>query len=160
MSDESQQVRRASRRGVLLGAGLVGIGGALVGCSTAPIPFDANMQGGVPHDEDVPSPAQEADGQTASITVASTADIPVGGGTVIGADNLIVTQPVAGEFKAFSAVCPHLGCLCDNVANGTIDCPCHGSTFRISDGSVATGPAQRPLTPVPIKVTNGMITLV
>jgi nitrite reductase/ring-hydroxylating ferredoxin subunit len=159
MSEESLQVRHASRRGVLLGAGLVGIGGAIVGCSTTPIPFDANMQGGIPHDEEVPTPTQEANGETARITVASTAEVPVGGGTFFSADTLIVTQPVAGEFKAFSAVCPHVGCLCDNVANGTIDCPCHGSTFRISDGSVVTGPARQSLTPVPIKVTDGMITL-
>jgi Rieske Fe-S protein len=154
-------VRQATRRGVLLAAGLAaGITGAVAGCSVAAVPFDANMQGGIPHDEEVPKPTAAAvNGEVASITVASTAQIPVGGGTVFPDDTLIVTQPVAGEFRAFSAVCPHLGCLCGTVANGTIDCPCHGSTFRISDGSVVTGPAAKPLTSVPIKVVNGMITL-
>jgi Rieske Fe-S protein len=83
----------------------------------------------------------------------------VGGGTVLLKDNLVVTQPVAGEFKAFSAVCTHVGCLLNKVANGTINCPCHGSTFRIADGGVVTGPATRPLTSVPITITAGMITL-
>jgi len=150
------------RRRVLLAAGaagLAGVGGAAAGCSTAAVPFDSNMQGGIPHDEEVPTPTPEPDGKTAGVPVAATADIPVGGGKVFPADNLVVTQPAAGEFKAFSAVCTHVGCLIDKVANGTIDCPCHGSTFKISDGSVVTGPAVRSLTPVPITITNGTITL-
>ena len=145
------------RRRALLGAGLAGIGGAMAGCSTGPVPYDSNMFGGIPHDEEVPTPGP--DGKTAGIPIASTADIPVGGGTVFLKDNLVVTQPVAGEFKAFSAVCTHVGCLLDKVANGTINCPCHGSSFRIADGGVVTGPATRPLTSVPITITAGMISL-
>ncbi len=148
-----------TRRGVLLGAGLAGIAGAVAGCSTAPVPFDSNMFGGIPHDEEVPTPTPEADGKTAGIPTASTSDIPVGGGKVFTADNLVVTQPVAGEFKGFSAVCTHVGCLCDAVANGTINCPCHGSTFNISNGSVVSGPATQPLTPASITVANGTIML-
>jgi len=159
MAEESRQQRRASRRGVLKGVGLAGIGGVVAGCSTTAVPFNATGGGTIPHDEEVPTPTIEADGQTAAIEVASTADIPVGGGMVISKVNLVVTQPVAGEFKAFSSVCPHVGCLLDKVANGTIDCPCHGSTFRISDGAVVTGPATQPLTPVTITVADGMILL-
>lgn len=140
-------------------AGLAGVGGALAACSTAAVPFDATVGGAIPHDEQVPMPTTAGNGQTAAISVASTADIPVGGGLVISRVNLVVTQPAAGEFKAFSSVCPHVGCLLDKVANGTVNCPCHGSTFRISDGAVVTGPAKRPLTPVAITVGNGAITL-
>jgi Rieske Fe-S protein len=142
-----------------MGAGLAGIGGMVVGCSTAAVPFNATGGGTIPRDEEVPAPTVEADGQTAGIEVASTADIPVGGGIVISKVNLVITQPVAGEFKAFSSVCPHVGCLLDKVANGTIDCPCHGSTFRVSDGAVVTGPATRPLTSIAITVADGVITL-
>jgi len=159
MTEETGPQWQVSRRGVLLGAGLAGIGGAAAGCSTTAVPFDATDGGAIPPDEKVPAPTAGANGQTAAVAVASAADIPVGGGMVIGQVNLVVTQPVAGEFKAFSSVCPHVGCLLDKVANGTIDCPCHGSTFRISDGAVVTGPAARPLTPVAITVTGGMITL-
>ena len=38
---------RPTRRGVLLGVGLVGLGGVLAGCSTAAVPYDAN-EAGVP----------------------------------------------------------------------------------------------------------------
>lgn len=160
MTEETRQQWRASRRGVLMGAGLAGIAAsAVAGCSTAAVPFDATDGGTIPHDEEVPTPSDAPDGQTIPVQVASTADIPVGGGMVNLKDNVVVTQPVTGEFRAFSAVCPHVGCLLDKVANGAIECPCHGSSFRISDGSVLTGPATRPLTPVPVTVTNGAITI-
>jgi Rieske Fe-S protein len=160
MTEETREQRCASRRGVLMGAGLAGIAAsAVAGCSTAAVPFDATDGGTIPHDEEVPTPSDAPDGQTIPVQVASTADIPVGGGMVSLKDNIVVTQPVTGEFRAFSAVCPHVGCLLDKVANGAIECPCHGSSFRISDGSVITGPATRPLTPVRITIADGAITI-
>ena len=157
----TEQSRRpsATRRGLLMGTGLAGIGGMVAGCSTAPVPFNANLLGGIPHDEELPTPTPGPDGRTADIPIASTSEIPVGGGKIFLKDNLVVTQPATGEFRAFSIVCTHVGCLCDKVANGTIDCPCHGSKFNIVDGAVVTGPATQPLTPAPITITNGTITL-
>ncbi|MER7761480.1 Rieske (2Fe-2S) protein [Streptomyces sp. NPDC097619] len=71
----------------------------------------------------------------------------------------MVTQPVAGEFKAFSAVCTHSGCTVSKVANGTIDCPCHGSRFAVADAAVVAGPAPRPLPEKRITVTGGEVRL-
>ncbi|MFI8964145.1 Rieske (2Fe-2S) protein [Streptomyces sp. NPDC053493] len=102
------------------------------------------------------SPSSSASGRP---PLAKTSDIPVGGGTVFKDEKVVVTQPAKGEFKAFSAVCTHQGCLVDKVADGTIDCPCHGSKYRIADGSVAAGPAPRPLPAEQITVSSGTITL-
>ncbi|MFE5833199.1 Rieske (2Fe-2S) protein [Streptomyces sp. NPDC056488] len=97
----------------------------------------------------------EEDGEA----LARTSEIPVGGGAVFAEEKVVVTQPTAGEFKAFSAVCTHQGCLVNRVADGTIDCPCHGSKFRVADGSVVTGPATRPLPAERIDVSGGTISL-
>ena len=85
--------------------------------------------------------------------------VPVGGGTIVAAHGVVVTQPSAGVFAAFSATCTHLGCTVRAVAGGTINCFCHGSRFRITDGSVAGGPAPRPLPRVPLIVADGLIEL-
>ncbi|WP_329188652.1 Rieske (2Fe-2S) protein [Actinacidiphila glaucinigra] len=87
------------------------------------------------------------------------ADVPVGGGTVITDKKVVVTQPKAGEFKAFSAVCTHEGCLVNTVSDGTINCPCHGSKYRITDASVVAGPAPRPLPAEAITEKDGEILL-
>jgi Rieske Fe-S protein len=58
-----------------------------------------------------------------------------------------------------AAICTHMGCTVDQAANGTIDCPCHGSQFSVKDGSVVAGPAPSPLPAQTIKVTGNNITL-
>jgi Rieske Fe-S protein len=70
----------------------------------------------------------------------------------------VVTQPSAGVFDAFSAVCTHKGCDLSDVTGGTINCPCHGSKFNL-DGSVAHGPATRPLQAETISVQGDDIIL-
>ena len=91
--------------------------------------------------------------------LAKTSDIPVGGGKILKAQKIVVTQPKKDEFKAFSAICTHQGCTVSAIANGTINCPCHGSKFNIADGSVAGGPAPKPLPAEQIKVEGNSIRL-
>ncbi|MEU1227306.1 Rieske (2Fe-2S) protein [Streptomyces sp. NPDC005828] len=91
--------------------------------------------------------------------LARTSQIPVGGGLVFPKEKVVVTQPSAGSFKAFSAICTHQGCTVNKVADGTIDCPCHGSRYRVADGSVAAGPAPRALPAEQIIVSGETITL-
>lgn len=91
--------------------------------------------------------------------LAATADIPEGGGVVFAAQKVVVTQPRAGEFKAFSSACTHQGCAVKDVTDGAITCPCHGSTFDAATGSPTAGPATQPLPPREITVRGGSITL-
>jgi Rieske Fe-S protein len=85
-------------------------------------------------------------------------DIPVGGGKIFPDAQTVITQPKKGEFKAFSAVCTHQGCLVESVTN-TINCPCHGSKYSITNGSVVNPPAPKPLPPKTIKVSGDSLTV-
>jgi Rieske Fe-S protein len=134
------------RRTVLAGIGLGGAAAVLAGCAT----YDSGG-GAAPQN---PAPAA-APGKV----LGATGDIPVGGGAVFADDKIVVTQPAKGTFVAFSAVCTHQGCTVSAVQNGTINCPCHGSKFRVADGSVAAGPAPKPLPKAAITVNGTSITL-
>lgn len=93
-----------------------------------------------------PSSAASSGGSGATGTeIASTSQIPVGGGVVFADQKVVVTQPTAGTFKAFSSTCTHAGCTVNKVAAGLIDCPCHGSKFSAETGAVKAGPAPSPL---------------
>jgi Rieske Fe-S protein len=134
--DEKQIAPTASRRAVLLGAGALGAVGVLAACGTST--DTTNNGGGATTGNDGAAATNDASGAGGAIKAA---DIPVGGGKIFADQKIVVTQPTAGKFMAFSAVCSHAGCLVTSVENGTIVCPCHGSEFKIADGSVARGPA-------------------
>src|SRR5262249_34417489 len=98
-------------------------------------------------------------GSNSGTQLAKTSEIPVGGGKIVEAEKVVVTQPIKGTFKAFSAVCTHAGCTVSSVANGVISCPCHGSKYSAADGSVKSGPAPAPLTAKKVTVQGDSITL-
>ncbi|MEV4247821.1 Rieske (2Fe-2S) protein [Streptosporangium canum] len=146
-----------TRRAVMLGAGGAGMAAVLTACSGYGEPAaDSASVAAAPASSAPAGSGAEAVGAAA---LTKTADVPVGGGKVFKDQKVVVTQPAAGQFKAFTSVCPHQGCDVATVSGGTINCPCHGSKFKIADGSVANGPANKPLAEKAIKVEGGSITL-
>jgi Rieske Fe-S protein len=129
MSD-SPQTPAISRRTALLG-----IGGATIavclGCSSQPA-------------------------AAGPVTVA-VSEVPVGSGKIVG--NFVITQPQAGTFEAFSAICTHQGFTVQQVTTTAIVCGHHGSTFSLTDGSVITGPAARPLPKATVTRNGDVLTI-
>ncbi len=152
-----------SRRRALTGAATLGVGVPLL----AACGDDEEATANDPASSDPTSAptssatTETADGATSQAPAAgglvATADVPVGGGVVLKDDELVVTQPAEGEFKAFTAICTHQGCLVGSVSDGTIHCPCHSSTFSAADGSVQGGPATAPLAEVAVKVDGDQV---
>lgn len=134
-----------SRRTVVTGMGVAAAAVTLAACGSSG------------NEESTPTSApQTANDAGPANAIAKTADIPVGSGAIVG--EVVVTQATAGDFKGFSTVCTHSGCNVTSVADGTINCPCHGSKFNL-DGTVAKGPATRPLDSKPVKVEGESIVL-
>ena len=125
---EDRPVGRPTRRIVLLGVGGVGTVAAIAACGSMSSSGGGSGNGGT---------------NTASNDLGATSAIPVGGGKIFTDQLVVVTQPTAGAFKAFTAVCTHMGCTVNQVSNGLITCPCHGSQYSITDGSVKQGSADR-----------------
>jgi Rieske Fe-S protein len=153
-TNDDQVITR--RRTVLAGVGVVGVAGTLAACGTA---SGSDTGGTTTGGGTTPTAAaaSTAAGGGSGGGIAKTSDIPVGGGKII--DKVVVTQPAAGTFKAFASTCTHQGCQVTSVTGGVIKCPCHGSQFSISDGSVKTGPATAPLPSKTVTVKDGEITV-
>ena len=140
------------RKQFLIGAGLGFVATVLAACTTygkkpeaSSGTATATTTGGPPASGGTAAPAN---------AIAKTADVPVGSGVIVG--EVVVTQATAGDFKGLSAICTHQGCTVNKVADGTIDCPCHGSKYNL-DGSVANGPATKPLEAQAISVQGDSI---
>ncbi|MFF4629903.1 Rieske (2Fe-2S) protein [Streptomyces griseorubiginosus] len=159
-SELPQSVPAPARRTVVAAVGAAGLAVALTACGSdsdssgsSTSQADANASGGGSSSD---SGASSGSGGTA---LAKTSDIPEGGGTIFKDKGVVVTQPTAGTFKAFSSKCTHQGCAVGSVANGVIVCPCHNSQFSVEDGSVKKGPATQPLPAAQISVSGDSITL-
>lgn len=155
-----------TRRRALTGLAGTGLGLPLVGaCSDDETP-DAPAASERAADEVATAPPAEATGEadpspTAEAeteVLASTDDIPVGGGVVFTDSRVVVTQPEAGEFRCFSAVCTHSGCLVAGVSTA-ITCTCHASSFDLATGEVLGGPAPAPLPAVDFTITKDQVVL-
>ncbi|WP_199485124.1 Rieske (2Fe-2S) protein [Actinomadura craniellae] len=125
-----QEQRGSTRRGVLAGVGLIGVAGAVAACG------GSDEAGGDDAGSGDPGGAPAAGGTV----LAKTSEIPVGGGKIFEGQKVVVTQPTQGEFKAFSTECTHRKCPVDEIRGSEIICPCHGSKFKITDGSKVAGP--------------------
>jgi Rieske Fe-S protein len=152
MAEQSMQPTTADRRSVLrataLGVAAAGVGATAAACSTQnSVPQGSNAQ------------TAQAVAPSGPVTVATTSQVPVDGGYISSKYNVVVTQPAAGEYKAFTATCTHQGCTVGTVANNVIQCPCHNSQFSAKDGSVVNGPASQPLAAKTINVSGGNIVL-
>lgn len=172
------------RRTALAGLGVTGMAGILAACgrgeagdarttttpaagpqtrAVSPTPDDTSgsTPAPTPTPEGTPTPTESGDGGDGDqIVLGTPADIPVGGGKVYPDHKVVVTQPDEGTFHGFTAVCTHQGCLVNSVSDGLIHCPCHQSSFRITDGSVDSGPAPSALAAVELDVARNKIALI
>ncbi|HEX8628144.1 MAG TPA: Rieske (2Fe-2S) protein [Catenuloplanes sp.] len=137
----------ASRRAILIAAGGIGMTGVLAACGNDAPATTGPVAG--PQSQGAPTPGSTA-GAAPAGPLATTTDIPVGGGKVV--NGILVVQPSAGTFKAYSAACPHQGVQLIAPKDGVSRCPAHNSTFAIADGAVLDGPATRGLVEVTVSV--------
>ncbi|WP_405909767.1 MULTISPECIES: Rieske (2Fe-2S) protein [unclassified Streptomyces] len=159
ISESLQSVSAPSRRTVVAAVGAAGIAVALTACGSED---DSSSSSGSSDVQDNSSAGAAGDDTATAgggTVLAKTSDIPEGGGKVFESEGVVVTQPAAGTFKAFSSKCTHQGCAVKGIANNVITCPCHNSQFSAEDGSVTKGPATQPLAAASITVDGDSITL-
>lgn len=162
MDETTKQEGVTSRRAVIGGVGAIGVAVGLAACGRSEDGGDATNR--TRTQESAPTDLETNDDGSGDDAI-KTSDIPVGGGKIYAGQDTVVTQPKKGDYKAFSATCTHQGCIVANVANGTINCGCHGSKYSIEDGSVThaaqglTPQTQDPLPSKSVTVTRGTISV-
>lgn len=139
-----------SRRTLVTNAALIGVVGAAAACGTDAAESDATAPLAQTPPRDANVGGNNSDESAVEAPQIAKADIPVGGGLILAEQQLVLTQPEAGVFKAFSAVCTHKQCLVTKIEDAHIKCTCHGSSFSVTDGSVLGGPAPRSLPEIPV----------
>jgi nitrite reductase/ring-hydroxylating ferredoxin subunit len=157
MSETSDTAGVPNRRTVVAGVGVAGLAAALTACGGSEDSSKSGSTGTAPDKGGSPAPGSGSGGLKGYSVAAN--KIPSGGGTIFEGQKLVVTQPTSGQYKAFSAVCPHAGCVVNEVTDGEIVCPCHQSKFSITDGSRKSGPATKGLTPIKATAENNEIKL-
>jgi cytochrome b6-f complex iron-sulfur subunit len=103
-------------------------------------------------------PRLEGSSAGGRVAVGSTADLPVGKGSVYSVQNRpVIVIHIPDGYRALSAVCTHLGCIVYwDESRHIIACPCHEGYFNIN-GSVISGPPPRPLPVYRVQVEDDQI---
>jgi Rieske Fe-S protein len=149
MDETTDTTPTTSRRTVLGGAAVLGVATALAACG------GTDESSGSTDSAD-PSASNRPEGET---SLGKAKAVPVGSGIIVAEAKAVVTQPVAGEYRAFSYTCTHKGCPVSKISGDTISCLCHGSQFSTTDGSVVKGPAATGLAALAVTEKNGELFL-
>lgn len=165
-----------SRRELLRSLSAIGVttlaGGLLAGCGADPGPNAAGASAtsgttasgtsadGGPTTNSFAGTGSATTGSPATV-VAPASAVTVGHALVVeaGGQRIVVAQPTAGTFVAFSTRCTHQGTPVNVLDGLELACPNHGSRFSAADGSVSRGPAASPLAAVGVRLEGDQVVL-
>jgi len=105
-------------------------------------------------------PTSKKTGAGGPVEVGKVEDFPVNTSKVVPVNDkpVIVVNTKAGNIKAFSAICPHLGCIVTwEARKGSIFCPCHDGFFNPVTGAVVSGPPPRGLPEYEVAIKDGKV---
>jgi Rieske Fe-S protein len=136
-----------TRRAILV-TSVAGVAGfSLAACATEPQLAETTPPSGTVD--------QTPEAALGEVMLGMTNAVMVGSGAKFMIDNaltILVTQPIAGVFKAFNASCTHAGCIVSGVQDNQIACACHGARFDVETGGVLAGPARQALGKINLEV--------
>jgi len=97
----------------------------------------------------------------ATLSVDGTTLASAGGAALVtsGLGTMLVVRNDATTISAFTATCTHQQCTVNGFTEGVFQCPCHGSRFNASSGSVVRGPATAPLRKFTATIANGVVSI-
>jgi len=104
-------------------------------------------------------PQAGAKGESSEVMIATVDEVPPGSTKKFMFNNkAAVLLHMPAGFRAFGAICTHLGCIAywkpdENI----VFCPCHLGKFDPNTGAVISGPPPSPLPAIDIVVKEGAV---
>ena len=139
----------ASRRNLLKIGAISAVSFVITACTKAV--SGSSTPTSEPAVEDTQTPSQGGE-----VVIAQVSALVAGEGfnfTANDGTDAILFKTKDEKVYALSRICTHEGCSVDfDLAQNKLICPCHGATYEAPDGNVISGPTQRNLKKINVKV--------
>ena len=139
----------ASRRNLLKIGAISAVSFIITACTKAV--SGSSTPTSEPAVEDTQTPSQGGEvviAQVSALVAGEGFDFTANDGT-----DAILFKTKDEKVYALSRICTHEGCSVDfDLAQNKLICPCHGATYEAPDGNVISGPTQRNLKKINVKV--------
>ena len=146
----------ASRRNLLKIGAISAVSFVITACTKAVSGSSEPTSEPVVEDTQTPSTPEQTQSQGGEVVIAQVSALVAGEGFNFSANDgtdAILFKTKDEKVYALSRICTHEGCSVDfDLAQNKLICPCHGATYEALEGNVISGPTQRNLKKINIKV--------
>ena len=145
-----------SRRNLLKIGAISAVSFVITACTKAVSNSSEPTSEPVVEDTQTPSTPEQTSSQGGEVVIAQVSALVAGEGfnfTANDGTDAILFKTKDEKVYALSRICTHEGCSVDfDLAQNKLICPCHGATYEAPDGNVISGPTQRNLKKINVKV--------
>jgi thiosulfate dehydrogenase (quinone) large subunit len=146
----------ASRRNLLKIGAISAVSFVITACTKAVSGSSEPTSEPVVEDTQTPSTPEQTQSQGGEVVIAQVSALVAGEGfnfTANDGTDAILFKTKDEKVYALSRICTHEGCSVDfDLVQNKLICPCHGATYEALEGNVISGPTQRNLKKINVKV--------
>ena len=146
----------ASRRNLLKIGAISAVSFVITACTKAVSGSSEPASEPVVEDTQTPSTPEQTPSQGGEVVIAQVSALVAGEGfnfTANDGTDAILFKTKDEKVYALSRICSHERCSVEfDLAQNILICLCHGATFEATDGNVISGPTQRGLKKINVKI--------
>ena len=146
----------ASRRNLLKIGAISAVSFVITACTKAVSSSSAPTSEAVVEDTQTPSVPEQTQTQGGEVVIAQVSALVAGEGFNFKANDgtdAILFKTKDEKVYALSRICTHEGCSVEfDLAQNKLICPCHGAEYESGEGNALSGPTQRALKKINVKI--------
>jgi len=129
---------------------------AVTGSSQEPTTSQTNEEAKPVESVEPTQPTETTEEATSSVVIAQVSALVAGEGfnfTANDGTEAILFKTSDEKVYALSRICTHEGCSVNfDLSQNKLICPCHGAEYESGEGNVLSGPTQRALKKINVKI--------